>query len=172
MERRPRSTRHWPPEDSSNAIRLSVALHFMKISLSNVQKDLSLKGKASSISLIVQEVMTEEKQKLKELSLVFVTDRFMRRLHLDFFNDPTPTDVITFPLEKESAEIYICPKIAKTYASLHDQDPYRELTLYIVHGLLHLAGFDDLDPKKRKEMRKSEKKHMNHLMKKNLILSS
>lgn len=152
-------------------MRCSVtALLFMIVSVSNQQKDLPVSHLKSLIGHIARSVMILENCVYDELSVVFVTDGFMRKLHQDFFQDPTSTDVITFPLDDSSGELYICPKTAIRYAEQHGKAPYEELTLYLVHGLLHLLGYDDIDPKCRKVMRKLEKKHMNHLMKRELIL--
>ncbi len=144
----------------------------MNITISNSQKDLPLKGLSSTIKAIVNEVLTLEKMPFSSLSIVFVGDAFMRKLHDQFFQDPTSTDVITFPLQEGEGELYICPETAISYAKKHRKEPYEELTLYLVHGLLHLVGLDDIDPKARKKMRKSEKKHMSNLRKKGLILAS
>ena len=143
---------------------------FMNVTIASQQKDLPVSHLKASIPLIAESVMALEKAPYKELSIVFVTDSFMRKLHADYFQDPTSTDVITFPFDETSGELYICPKTAIAYATAHHKEPYEELTLYIVHGLLHLLGYDDIDPKHRKVMRKLEKKHMTHLMKKELIL--
>lgn len=100
-----------------------------------------------------------------ELSLVFLTDRALAELHADFLDDPTTTDVITFegesgpgvPEEARTAgEICVSVDTAVTYAREHDHDFSTELTLYLVHGWLHLAGFDDLVPAKKRVMRRAE----------------
>ena len=104
-----------------------------------------------------------------EVILHFVTKSKMSKVHKLFFNDPSPTDCMSFPLDKPSpkksitehlilGEVFICPQIAIEYAKKKNLDPYLETTLYIIHGLLHLLGYDDLDPIPRKEMRKMEKK--------------
>lgn len=92
-----------------------------------------------------------------DLTIYFLTDEKMRSLHHQFFQDPSPTDCMSFPIIGELGEILVCPKTALTYAKKKSLDPYREVSLYIVHALLHLLGFDDLDPKQRRAMRKKEK---------------
>ncbi len=96
-----------------------------------------------------------------ELSLAFLTDAAITRIHADFMADPTPTDVITF--EGNSAlgsagEICVSADTALTYATGHRRNFSEELTLYIVHGWLHLAGYDDLQPAKKRLMRTAEKR--------------
>lgn len=100
-----------------------------------------------------------------ELSLVFLNDRALAELHADFLDDPTTTDVITFEGEsgpeipdeaRTAGEICVSVDTAATYARAHGHDFSTELTLYLVHGWLHLAGFDDLIPAKKRVMRRAE----------------
>jgi len=84
-----------------------------------------------------------------ELSIVFMTDDALAQLHADFLDDPTPTDVITFEGTPElgiAGEICVSADRAALFAAEHDRDFSEELTLYLVHGWLHLAGYDDLKP--------------------------
>jgi probable rRNA maturation factor len=101
-----------------------------------------------------------------ELSLAFLTDAALARIHDDFLNDPTTTDVITFEgnASLESAgEICVSADTAATFAATHDRDFSAELTLYVVHGWLHLAGYDDLKPAKKRRMRAAETRAMDLL---------
>jgi probable rRNA maturation factor len=94
-----------------------------------------------------------------ELSLVFLTDPALARLHADFLADPTTTDVITFegdPSVGVAGEICVSADTAAAYAKRHRHDFSAELTLYVIHGWLHLAGYDDLQPAKKREMRRAE----------------
>jgi probable rRNA maturation factor len=104
-----------------------------------------------------------------ELSLVFLTDAALAALHADFLDDPTPTDVITFegescpglPAEAGPAgEICVSVDTAARYARANDREFSAELSLYLVHGWLHLAGYDDLVPAKKRVMRRAERRAM------------
>ena len=97
-----------------------------------------------------------------ELSLVFLTDPALAQLHADYLEDPTVTDVITFegdPAAGTGGEICV-----SVDAALRQVGPRRdfsaELTLYLVHGWLHLAGYDDLQPAKKRRMRRAEARAM------------
>lgn len=101
-----------------------------------------------------------------ELSLAFLTDPALSRIHADFLSDPTATDVITFEGNTSLAsagEICVSVDTAVNYAHLHDHDFSEELTLYVVHGWLHLSGYDDLQPAKKRQMRAAEKRAMSVL---------
>ena len=101
-----------------------------------------------------------------ELSLVFLTDPALARLHADFLDDPTTTDVITFegnPQLGTAGEICVSADTAAAYARAHRRDFSTELTLYLVHGWLHLAGHDDLEPARKRAMRRAEGRAMRAL---------
>jgi probable rRNA maturation factor len=96
-----------------------------------------------------------------EISVVFVNDREIVRLHKEFMDDATVTDVITFvgedhPDEPFAGEICVNVDHAKREAKSRDCEWLEELTLYVVHGWLHLAGLRDKKPKQAKLMRAGE----------------
>lgn len=98
-----------------------------------------------------------------ELSLVFLTDPELAKLHADFLDDPTTTDVITFEGAPEmgvAGEVCVSVDTAASYAKKHGRAFAGELLLYVVHGWLHLAGYDDLQPAKKRRMRAAEKRAM------------
>jgi probable rRNA maturation factor len=96
-----------------------------------------------------------------ELSLAFLTDPALAQVHADFMDDPTATDVITFEAEPASGlagEVCVSVDTARAYARRHRQPFATELTLYLVHGWLHLAGYDDLQPARKRRMRAAERR--------------
>ncbi|MEC9475421.1 MAG: rRNA maturation RNase YbeY [Planctomycetota bacterium] len=99
------------------------------------------------------------------VGICFVDDERIAQLHGEFMDDPTATDVITFPLEETIAElvdgeIVISTDTALKQASEHNFGPLREVHLYVVHGLLHLLGHDDLDPQEAEQMRRLQEAHL------------
>lgn len=95
-----------------------------------------------------------------ELSVAFLTDVALARIHGDFMGDPTPTDVITFPgdaLAGTMGEICVSADRAHAVAIRRGVEFPRELALYVVHGWLHLSGCDDKTTAKRREMRAAER---------------
>ncbi|MBX3751207.1 MAG: rRNA maturation RNase YbeY [Opitutaceae bacterium] len=94
-----------------------------------------------------------------DLSLVFLTDAALAKVHADFLDDPSTTDVITFEGDASfgsAGEICVSADTAAAYAREHGRDFSAELTLYVIHGWLHLAGYDDLQPAKKRRMRAAE----------------
>jgi probable rRNA maturation factor len=79
---------------------------------------------------------------LGEVEITLISDAEIGRVHADFLGDPEPTDVITF----HHGEILISADTAVRQGSEHGQSADLELALYAVHGLLHLAGWDDHEP--------------------------
>lgn len=75
----------------------------------------------------------------EEINVVFVSDSRIARIHRDFMSVDGPTDVITF----QHGEIVISVETAERHANEFSTSLSRELGLYFVHGLLHLAGLDD-----------------------------
>jgi len=95
-----------------------------------------------------------------ELSVAFLTESALARIHKDFMGDPSPTDVITFPgdpAHETMGEICVSADRAAAVAGRRGADFARELTLYVVHGWLHLSGCDDKKPAARREMRAAER---------------
>lgn len=137
----------------------------MKIHIYNSQKVLPIPRPA--IRKICQAVAEAENESFKELTLHFVTKKRIGRLHAEFFGDPSPTDCITFPVDEKGApyrvlgEVFICPEVAQEYCLKNQGDPLHETLLYVVHGLLHLFGYDDMSAKERIKMKRAEKRHMN-----------
>ncbi|CAF23778.1 unnamed protein product [Candidatus Protochlamydia amoebophila UWE25] len=145
------------------------------INASNEQHD--LKFSLANLDAIVKEVIQKEQQTCDEVNIYFVDTATICKLHLDYFNDDTPTDCISFPMDKDEnspykilGEIFVCPQTAIEYALSHELDPYEETTLYLVHGLLHLMGYDDLEENDFLIMKEAEIRHMTHLKKLELYI--
>jgi len=108
-----------------------------------------------------------------ELVIRWVTREESGRLHAVFFDDPEPTDIMTFPGEPEdnhAGDLAICPAIAAASAQTHGTTFAEELTLYVVHGWLHLAGEDDQTPEATTAMRAAEARAMQALQAQDAIL--
>lgn len=93
------------------------------------------------------------------LHIAFVDAQTCSALHERFFGDPEITDVMTFPGDPEdghAGDIAVCPEVAFTESASRHLPFAGELTLYLVHACLHLAGYDDRDETASVAMRKRE----------------
>lgn len=84
------------------------------------------------------------------VEISIVDDPTIAQVHQDFMDIPGATDVITFA----HGEIVISSETAQSYADEYEHSLKKELTLYIIHGLLHLSGHEDADPEEREAMEK------------------
>lgn len=94
------------------------------------------------------------------VDVLLVADETLADLHGRFLGDPAPTDVIAFDLGGgggPEAEIYVSVDCARRVAAERGVEPARELALYLVHGALHLCGFDDHEDADRSAMRAAER---------------
>lgn len=142
----------------------------MKVDVENRQNTLSFN--LASIAPLVEAVLGQEGKTCDEVCVHFVNTEEIIQLHSEFFNDPTPTDCISFPIDGVKSDrsgycmlgdVFVCTDVAKEYAEEHHEVPLEELTLYVVHGLLHLMGYDDIEEIDRKAMRDAEKRQMRYL---------
>jgi len=93
-----------------------------------------------------------------ELSVSFVEEEEIEELHVRFMDEPGPTDVLSFPMGEDDVDeddvrvlgdVVICPAVA---ARNSPSDPDAEIRLLLVHGILHLLGYDHEDDEERAAM--------------------
>ena len=100
-----------------------------------------------------------------ELSVVLVDADAMEQLHVQWMDEPGPTDVLSFPMDelrpgKDDEEpepgllgdVVLCPQVAKEQARAAGHSFEEELLLLATHGILHLLGYDHAEPDEEKEM--------------------
>lgn len=85
---------------------------------------------------------------LETVEISIVNDAAIARVHAEFLNLPSATDVITFPY----GEIIVSAQTARRFARAHSLSPTCELFRYITHGLVHLHGYLDSTPEQRAEL--------------------
>lgn len=121
-----------------------------RVSVRNLQRKIAVNigelerfgRKAVTLCLRLPGNKKTDLERLEEVSILMISNRRMSALHGRFMKEAGPTDVITF----QHGEIFISAEMAKRNARRFGNSLARELRLYIVHGLLHLHGFDDRDP--------------------------
>jgi probable rRNA maturation factor len=100
-----------------------------------------------------------------ELSIVLVDENAMEQLHVQWMDEPGPTDVLSFPMDElrpgvdgeESApgllgDVVLCPQVAARQAQQAGHTTQDELLLLTTHGILHLLGYDHAEPDEEREM--------------------
>ena len=100
-----------------------------------------------------------------DVAIVLVDEGAMESLHVQWMDEPGPTDVLSFPMDElrpgsEDAptpagllgDIVLCPAVAETQAVAAKHSTLDELILLTTHGLLHLLGFDHAEPDEEREM--------------------
>src|SRR6516164_8316756 len=97
-----------------------------------------------------------------EISLAFVDNSTIHRLNQRYLQHDEPTDVLSFPLSEPNAtklagELVVGVEVAAEQAADRGHDIQDELTLYVIHGLLHLCGYDDHEDDERAAMRERER---------------
>ena len=131
------------------------------VRLSNQQKRRPIHGRR--LCQAVQTVLSEERIRRANVSIVVVNDRTIHRLNRRFLSHDEPTDVITFLLEEGEfvdGEIVTSADTAAAVAARFGWSMADELLLYAVHGALHLAGYDDRSPTERRTMRSRERRYL------------
>lgn len=96
------------------------------------------------------------------VSLLLTDDREIARVHGEFLDDPSPTDVIAFDIDG-TAELVVSVETARRTAKELGHAVRAEVALYVVHGILHVCGFDDRRAADRAAMRAAERAVMQSL---------
>jgi rRNA maturation RNase YbeY len=118
------------------------------------------------LTAAVCDAARRERKKIAQISFVVVGDREMARLHRKFSGIGGTTDVLTFDLSEPGTrgldgEIYICYDQARRQAADYRVPLYQEIARLAVHGVLHLAGYDDGTDQQREHMRRLEDRTLN-----------
>lgn len=148
------------------------------IAVFSSQRDLPVQK--SRVRALVLFLFAHFRVECEEISVHLVSQKKISVLHAEFFDDPTPTDCITFPLDSYQAkgpgtvlgEVFICPRVAIAYAAQHNLNPYEETSRYLIHAFLHLLGYDDTTPRERASMRTKERSLLRLAHAKNLLLGA
>lgn len=113
-----------------------------------------------------QRVLRDMGEESAELSILFVNDAYIKRLNSKYRDTDSKTDVLAFSMRQGEGisrhseilgDVVISTQTAKREAARRKEPIQKELDLYLVHGILHLLGYDDEKPGNRKKMRAKEK---------------
>lgn len=116
----------------------------------------------------VRGVLSGEGEDDAEISLAFVDNATSQRLNRQYLDHDEPTDVLSFPLTdgrggRLKGELVIGAEVASAQASALGHAVHAELTLYVIHGLLHLCGLDDHTTEGAAAMRERERHYLRQL---------
>jgi probable rRNA maturation factor len=100
-----------------------------------------------------------------DVAILFVDEAAMEQLHVQWMDEPGPTDVLSFPMDELRpgtddaptpagllGDIVVCPQVAEAQAKTAGHSVLDEIKLLTAHGLLHLLGFDHAEPEDEREM--------------------
>ena len=147
------------PSDVKKIILKTLSLEKMEPTRA---KDWSSQGrhaKAAFISTFKDGVFKRRSiKKCGEITISFVNDSKIKELNLRYLRKNNPTDVLAFDIAEQPgsnnifADIVISTDMALRNARIFKTTPFYELYLYLIHGLLHLLGYDDKNKNQRKIM--------------------
>src|SRR5215470_6632682 len=132
------------------------------VSVRNLQRKISVNvpelerfaGNAVKRCLQLQRRKRTVLRKLNAVAVWLISDRRISKLHLQVFGDSDPTDVITF----DDGEIFISVETTRRNARIFCNSLMSEIKFCIVHGFLHLHGFDDRIPADKRKMTNTQEK--------------
>src|SRR3954463_2528527 len=137
-----------------------------KVSIASPQEAVAIdRGRMREV---VRAVLAGEGVADAEISLAFVDNPTIHRLNQRYLRHDEPTDVLSFPLSEPGAarlagELVIGAEVAAAQAADRGHDVQAELALYVIHGLLHLCGYDDKTDDGAAKMRERERHYLREM---------
>jgi probable rRNA maturation factor len=119
------------------------------------------------LSTLARHTLASEDVAEVELSVLFVTSEHMEKLNSRFAGNDYPTDVLAFPMMEDDeaatilGDVVICPEVAERNAAQLDHDVARELETLVVHGTLHLLGYDHQNDTDKARMEARQQRVLN-----------
>lgn len=140
--------------------KLKIGKRGLKLTVRNLQKKISIYPKRIK-RIILKTLSCERIKKPGEITVCFVNDSQIKEFNLKFLQKNYATDVLCFNLATNPKEflgdIVISVDTAVRNAKIFKTQPLYEICLYIVHGLLHLLGYEDKNSRLRRIMQNRER---------------
>ncbi|MEO9209555.1 MAG: rRNA maturation RNase YbeY [Ginsengibacter sp.] len=138
---------------------MAIQFHLLDVKL-------KLKDKAL-LKTLLSTIFSEEKVNFKSIDYIFCNDDYLLSLNTEFLQHDTLTDILTFTLSEPSlpiiSEIYISIDRVKENAQKFETSFDAELHRVIIHGILHLCGYQDHTTTQKKKMREMENHYLGKL---------
>ena len=126
----------------------------MAVNVINRQKHVKISGAA--LARLLEKTIAEELGRSADMNVLITDDEEIARLNKQYLGHDGPTDVLAFGMDEEDGsllgDVAVSAETATRVGPQHDNSPRRELTLYAVHGTLHLLGYDDIKKADRRKM--------------------
>ena len=133
-----------------------------EIGISNEQQ--SLEVDVPRLRRAIELILSDAKLSMAEISVAIIDDATMHQLNREHLNHDYPTDVLSFVLERSESsldgEVIVSADTAIARAAEFHLPPEDELLLYVIHGTLHLVGYDDKEASNRALMREQESRYL------------
>ena len=132
----------------------------------NEQEDILIEEER--IRCVCEKILTDAGIVTGRIGIVIVDNETIHNLNKDFLQHDYPTDVISFQVESEmesgylEGEVIVSAEMAQSRAPEFGWSDKEEVILYVIHGLLHLVGFDDRTAEEWKVIREKERYYLRH----------
>ena len=122
-----------------------------------------IRGQASGVRSTLKKLLILLKQQNKRVDILLVGTQRMRVYNRQFRRKDYATDVLSFPdAEQPLGDLIICPQIVKRNARRYGNSYRSELVFVLIHGVLHLLGYNHIDPGDRARMERKERTLLKH----------
>jgi probable rRNA maturation factor len=131
----------------------------IEVTITSRQKSLRLNR--PDLRALTRHVLKKEGIQEAQISLALVDDALIAELNERYLRHAGPTDVLTFQFSQDkrplAAEIVVSVETALRESRRRRLRPAEEIRLYVIHGLLHLCGHDDVTPAQRRRMNRRQR---------------
>ena len=127
-----------------------------------IHNEFDIQLNKSSIQGLLENILLDNKQNTGSINIIMTDDDTLRLMKKEYFNQDLYTDVIAFNIDDNpfEGEIYISHDRIKDNAKKFNQSFEDELKRILIHGSLHLCGYDDKTPKEKLEMTSLEENYL------------
>lgn len=151
-----------PHESTAPSTSPHATSEFFTIDVANEQSLVSVSSRL--VRRAVHAVLAGEGARRAIISVAIVDDSTIHKLNREYLAHDYPTDVLSFLLDgspqQPEGEVIVSAETALRQASEYDSAPIDELLLYVIHGTLHLMGYDDGTERERRLMEQKQRAYL------------